>query len=49
MQLNPLSNCCLPNMYIHAHVIQWNPSYKDTIGTAQSVLIKGGVIISGVE
>ena len=26
-------------IYMHSHVIQWNPSKKDTIGTAQSVLI----------
>ena len=29
--------------------IQWNPSVLDTLGTASSVLIKGGVLISGVS
>ncbi len=28
--------------------IQQNPFIPDTLGTAQSVLIKGGVLISGV-
>ena len=28
--------------------IQWNPSILDTLGTAESVLNKGGVLISGV-
>ena len=29
-------------------LVQWNPSIPYTLGTAQSVLIKGGVLISGV-
>jgi hypothetical protein len=29
--------------------IQWNPSIPDTLGPAQSVLIKGDVLISGVS
>ncbi len=29
-------------------IIQWNPSIPDTLGPAHSVLIKGGVLISGV-
>ena len=33
---------------IHEHVVQWSPSIPDTLGTASSVLIKGGVLISGV-
>ena len=28
--------------------IQWNPSIPNTLGAASSVLIKGGVLISGV-
>ena len=28
--------------------VQWNPSILDTLGTVLSVLIKGGVLISGV-
>ena len=27
------------------NVLQWNPSIPDTLGTASSVLIKGGVLI----
>ena len=35
-------------IHLHLHV-QWNPSIPDTLGTAQSVLIKGGVLTSGVS
>ena len=28
--------------------VQWNLSSVDTLGTAESVLIKGGILISGV-
>jgi hypothetical protein len=36
------------NMPVSIIILQWNPSIPDTLGTAQSVLIKGGVLISGV-
>ena len=29
-------------------IIQWNPSIPDTLGTVLSVMIKGGILISGV-
>ena len=33
---------------LHATTVQWNPSEKDTIGTAQKCPYKRGVLISGV-
>jgi hypothetical protein len=44
----PLLPVTLLIWYMYMYILQWNPSIPDTLGTALSVLIKGGVIISGV-
>ena len=41
---------CTPSSQVRVthSLVQWNPSIPDTLGAAYSVLIKGGVLISGL-
>jgi hypothetical protein len=41
--MTPLFSMNKPSLHV-----QWNPSIPDTLGPAQSVLIKGYVLISGI-